>query len=507
MKTSEALYELIHSLTKNEKRYFKLYCSGLSGRDGSNYLLLFEALERQKEYDGEALKKTLKKPSLVKNLSSEKNYLFNLILDSLLVYHKEQPEHRMRIMMSKAQLLFDKSLEKPGLKLLAAAKKFAQAYENRNMVLDILQQERAHNFNKVDVDELRAGLEEEQKLVNELMNINGYNILLTNLIRCSKDTVYSRDASKREKLDMIMSHELLRDERLALSLVARILFHHTWAYYYHLVKERSKVIDANKNILLLLEANPAYTSVNLNDYLSVLSNMLSDAISVRSKSNVLFVIAKLEAFPEVFREYISPVVRDNHYQLFMESSVKANAWLGEFDNTTQLVPQLKALLDDERLVRPHRRQNISFYTAYALFAKGQYKDALRWLQELADVPQVYAAYIYYLQGMFLRLMIHYELGNEDVLQQQSQSLRQLLTREQKLHRTEQELLSFFNRLSEATSQKEAKHLFNEMLQLLDTLHANEFEFPIINALMFVLHWVKAKALDRSLDKVVQEHHL
>ena len=55
MKPSTELHSLIKSLTKSEKRFFKLN-SSLQAWD-KNYLKIFDFVEKQKRYDEEELKK------------------------------------------------------------------------------------------------------------------------------------------------------------------------------------------------------------------------------------------------------------------------------------------------------------------------------------------------------------------------------------------------------------------------------------------------------------------
>ncbi len=58
MKPSTELYDLIKSLTKSEKRFFKLHSALQSGP--KNYLRIFEAIDKQKDYDEEAIKSAVR---------------------------------------------------------------------------------------------------------------------------------------------------------------------------------------------------------------------------------------------------------------------------------------------------------------------------------------------------------------------------------------------------------------------------------------------------------------
>ena len=59
-KASNNLHELIKSLTKAEKRYFKVYASRHMSNSSSNYERLFDAIDRQTDYNEDLLLKKFK---------------------------------------------------------------------------------------------------------------------------------------------------------------------------------------------------------------------------------------------------------------------------------------------------------------------------------------------------------------------------------------------------------------------------------------------------------------
>ena len=74
MKPSTELFSLIKSLTKSEKRFFKLNSSLQSG--DKNYLKLFDYIEKQNSYNEEKLKNNFKGEKFILHLPSEKNHLY-----------------------------------------------------------------------------------------------------------------------------------------------------------------------------------------------------------------------------------------------------------------------------------------------------------------------------------------------------------------------------------------------------------------------------------------------
>ena len=88
MKLSDDLFELIKSLTKSEKRYFKIVTNKKDNESPkNNYLRLFDEIEKQKVYDEKKIIEKFAGSSFVKHLPSEKNYLYTCFLKSLNLYH------------------------------------------------------------------------------------------------------------------------------------------------------------------------------------------------------------------------------------------------------------------------------------------------------------------------------------------------------------------------------------------------------------------------------------
>jgi hypothetical protein len=494
MKDSDALYELVHSLSKNEKRYFKLYCSGLSGRQSSIYLLLFGLLEKQKSHDPVLLKQSIKNSSVLKNLSAEKNYLYHLILDSLLAYNREQPEQKMRTLVNKAQLLFDKGLIRSSSRLLLSAKKMAAQYRNKGLLLEIISIQSKQFVHLRDVKLMKEYADEKDTIGREILNENRYSEILAQLVNYSLDTNYMRDPEQLAKLDELMKNELMQNENMAISLQAKLLFYNIRSIYHYLVKPGGPMPENNKRMLELFNAHPDYTSINLNDYLSTIANFVSDAMASEKKEDALYALKLLEKFPGTFGPSISPVVNENYRHLNMEVISKVNVWLGEFDKVIEVLPELKSLVTNKRVLKPHRRQYVSFNTALALFANKRYKETLRLLHEVEDIHQAGSgSYVFFMQAMFLKFMTHYEIGNVDVLEEQVNWLRHLLAKQHKLHRTEEELLSFFAAIPDLTTGKVLQERFRLEHEKIGELLKDVYENPFLRSLTFVHNWIKSKA--------------
>ena len=122
MKPSNELFNLIQSLSKSEKRFFKLSSSLQDG--DKNYLKLFDYIEKQKKYDEAELKNYFQKEKFIKHLPSEKNHLYKLILKSLRGFHSDNSiSSILKQELKNIEILYSKALYKECVKILKRSKR------------------------------------------------------------------------------------------------------------------------------------------------------------------------------------------------------------------------------------------------------------------------------------------------------------------------------------------------------------------------------------------------
>ena len=135
------LFLLIKSLTKSEKRQFKLYVGRLGVNTDSKFLNLFTILDKLKVYDeAQILKFGIVKKSQLANI---KAHLYRQILVSL----KLNPSHQnirsqIREQLDFASILYHKGLYKQSLKLLDKSKEIAIQNEEKNLAFEIVELEK-----------------------------------------------------------------------------------------------------------------------------------------------------------------------------------------------------------------------------------------------------------------------------------------------------------------------------------------------------------------------------
>jgi len=141
MQISGQLYELLKSLTKSEKRYFKLHAG--FNRSNSHLLQIFEAVTKYNIEDDITLKTRLKDADFLRHLGVLKVHLYQLVLSVMRSFHKNSSNTAiLRDMLTDIQFLYSKGQYVLCGKLLKKAEGLALSLNQDNNLIEILEIER-----------------------------------------------------------------------------------------------------------------------------------------------------------------------------------------------------------------------------------------------------------------------------------------------------------------------------------------------------------------------------
>ena len=134
---NDHLYQLIKSLSKAEKRGFKIYATRTSSSD-AKFIQLFDAIDKAKEYDEDLIFSKITDLKKIQ-LSNLKAHLYKQILVSLrLNYVNHNIDIQLREQIDYARILYDKGLYKQSLKVLDKAKSLSSNNHRTTLTIEIL---------------------------------------------------------------------------------------------------------------------------------------------------------------------------------------------------------------------------------------------------------------------------------------------------------------------------------------------------------------------------------
>ncbi len=175
MTPSTNLFDIIHSLTGSEKRYFKIFSSTHIIGFKNNYEKLFDAyseLPADKPYDEAAFKKKLTAKRWTKNFAVEKKVLEDAVMKAMRAYNAEKSgEGALNDTIANVHFLYNKGLVNAAMKELKKGISLAQELENLPSLITLYQLKL--NLTRItqtpaDLKAAHEDLEAETRILNML---------------------------------------------------------------------------------------------------------------------------------------------------------------------------------------------------------------------------------------------------------------------------------------------------------------------------------------------------
>jgi len=177
--TLHNLFLIIQAMTREEKRYFKLYIKGLGKIEG-HQSKLFDFLSKQEHFDEAFIKKKLKNIFPSQNKSALQINTYQNIIKSLNLLHANTyAETKILDLLKTIKLLYVKNLFELVLPEVEKAKKLAIEHKYVALLPQILFWEfrvkgEAFSFNDVPKVEMKKNYEEFEQALAQLHNVYTY---------------------------------------------------------------------------------------------------------------------------------------------------------------------------------------------------------------------------------------------------------------------------------------------------------------------------------------------
>jgi tetratricopeptide (TPR) repeat protein len=507
-KASDQVHQLIRSMSKPEKRYFKLFSSRHHAGEENNYQILFDAIDRQAHYDEAKLLNKFRGKAFIHRFSITKNRLYNAILRSLDAYHSNSslPAQLYR-QIHTAEILFHKSLYDQCAKIIEGAKKLAKKHDLYPVLIEISQWEkRIHEKSQGDerndvqaLDSISTHVGEilsELHSANELWHVKGK--IFHHLYRLGK----VRDENETHTfLALLEEVRKISADRSRGTEMTYQLNHLQSACHFGL-GEYEKCYPLLEKNLLLIEKNKSHFKSEPSVYLSVLTNAMYVGMRLGKWKESFRLMDKLRIFRD---QPPSPDNEDNRIRLFTISHSAELALFtqaGEFELGIGMVPVIEsALLRFEGKIPSVRLAHFYFNIAVCYFGTDRHHEALRWLNRLLNEVPIDHTRDIHCMAQLLSLIVHIELKNDRLLPYALRSATRFLSTRNKVFQLEETIFHFINESLKKRNEKDETARFTELAEELARLKQNEFECHAFEFFDF-LAWARSKVCGKKYREML-----
>ena len=451
---SDDLFRLIKSLSKAEKRHFKIFTSARITNKEKNYVRLFDAIDGQSAYNE---KQILKEEKYIKRLPMLKNRLYEIIFQSLgVLYSNSSVDAVLLNYLYRIKFLFDKELYKQCEKIIIKAKTLAEKYEKHLMLLEFSEWEfqliRAQTYRGKTENEMEEFYEKIFSLNKKYIHEKEYERLSTKMfVRISK-VGFARKDAKSMVYEDIIKHPLLdtdadntakgnvfSDEQRTLTYQA--LFHYYMIHGAYCCEEKDYpgAYSYTKRLVKLMEDHPLQLEEKLHEYVHALHNHMIDQSHLKKHDEILLTIQKTKKI-NTKSQHIKDLI------FFISNNMELSVYInkGEFDKGIKLVVSIQDELD--KIVLPKIARMILYFDVFCIyFGIGNYRQALVYLNKIINDSVGDLRNDLQCFSKIINLIVHFELGNYGLLEYEVKSTSRFLYKRNRLYAFETSVLNFIGK--------------------------------------------------------------
>lgn len=467
---------------------------------------LFDMLDKQNELDEE---KILKAFSGVQSnaLSNHRANLYEHLLSSLRSLHNDDPGIRIKELISYADVLHDKGLYEQSLIQLSRAKHIAVKNQMDILRLQIVELEKRIETRYVTgstPDRAHDLTKESRDLRSQFYFIGSWSDLSLELY-----DYYLKfgHVTNKEDADKITELFKANSPKQADSLGSDSIFYfQSYVWYYHIIQSFPLCYKYSKRWCEYFEKQPGLMKEEPEMYIRGYHNMLSSLFFCDKVYKFRLELKSLEQFIEKNRGGF------NENQLIQSFTYVETARLnlffleGKFTEGAEYCADFEKRLqvNGERL-DVHRMMIFQYKMACLRFGSGDFHGALRHLNLIINNPTISLKEDIQSYARFLSLIVHYELGNDDLIYFQIKSTYRFMLKLKNFQKVHAAIFKFLRQsiyIDRDTLIPSFKNLRDEFLEITKDKYERR---PLLY--LDMISWLESKIYNRPVEDIIREKKL
>ena len=502
------LFLLVKSLTKSEKRQFKLYVGRLGVNTDSKFLNLFNILDKASVYD----EATILKTGIVKKqqLANVKAHLYKQILISL----KLNPSHQnirsqIREQLDFASILYHKGLYKQSLKILDKSKEIAIQNEEKNLAYEIVELEKIIESQYITrsistrADELTVQakeLSEANVITSKLSNLSLqlYGIFLK--------TGYVKNEEESRRVTEYFKNRMPKYDIKKLGFREKLWLYKAYLWYSFLMQDFKNCYKYASKWVNLFYGNPRMINLNPVFFLKGNNYLLES----------LFFIKNREKFEETLLKFETMLTTEAFPK---DENVEALAFLyinlnkinlyyidGSFHEGLKIIPEIEnGLKQFKNRIDEHHRMTFYYKFASMHFGAGDNKTCIQYLDKIISNKSLTMREDLLCFSRVLNLVAHYEAGLDYHLESLLRSTYKFLIKMDDLHEVQKEMIKFIKGLQDIYPH-DLKKAFIDLHARLKTYEDHRYERRAF-LYLDIISWLESKIESKPVAEIIRNKYL
>jgi hypothetical protein len=455
--------------------------------------------------------KKYKNEKFTKNLFSTKKYLFNHILKILTLYYQDSTiELKLKTMLSELDILFEKGLFKPYKLMLEKAEKMARENEKYYMLAIILEKKAIFiltEYYEVKVKENIDALRIDMAEVMEKLKYNfEYKIMYDKLFFIIKNKDFDISRGEISMLKEYISDPLFQNDSKAITIQAKFFYYSIMSHYYNRTGDPETCYNLRKTLVNVIEKAPGFRTLYPRNYLASLTNFAAICEYLGKYDEAYTAIENIKSMLDTgFKN--EKINRDLWSKIIIPiSETELSYYINtcKFEQLDKIIKRIMADVNRYTQKSGESRKIVMYNpVAYAYFIIKEYNEALNYLNKTLNFPFTSPEEKSYTIARIFNLIVHFELGNYDLLEHIIKSTQQYLLKKNRLYPIEKLIIDF---IKDALAINEDKEMKKRLIKLKLELEALYMDIQERAPLEFfdIMSWIESKINKKEFKEVLIE---
>ena len=499
------LFVLIKSLSKSEKRQFKIFASRLETSSNTKFIELFNILDKSDAYD----EKLILKSGIIKKvqLSNLKSYLYKQILVSIrLNIPSQNMRYQIREQIDFATILYNKGLYRQSLKILDKTKILALENDEKLMAYEIVEFEKLIESQYIT----RSIQGRADELVVQAKELNYRNTISSKLSNLSLQlygimlkTGYVKTDAEYIYIDDYFRKHISKFDQSKFGFREKYWFYNANLWRSFLVQDFLSCYKYALKWVTLFYDTPSMIYLNPVFFLKGNHYLLESLYMLKYKSKFKKYLVLLEETTKDPRFPVNDNIASLSFLYLYNNKLNFHILEGTFIESEYLIPEILAKLKTHSEHLDEHHEMLFYYKIASIyFGTEKYADCILYLEKIINNKNLSMREDLMCFSRLLCLIAHYELGKDYYLENQLKNTYKFLLKMNDLHEVQKEIIKFLKSLN-SIYPTDIKKEFVKMRVRFIELEKNTYEKRAF-LYLDIISWLESKIENRKISDIIKE---
>ncbi|MHA7060075.1 hypothetical protein ACWGOQ_0022800 [Aquimarina sp. M1] len=501
----DPLFVLVKSLSKSEKRQFKVYVGRLGVNTDSKFLALFNHLDKNESLDEELVvsKGIVKK----QQLSNLKAHLYKQILISLRLSPLHQNvRSQIREQLDFATILYHKGLYKQSLKILDKAKTLAKENEENNIAYEIVELEKVIETQYIT----RSINSRADELTIEAKMLSMKNVLTSRLSNLSLQLYglmiksgYVRNDKEHTIITNYFESKLPKYDWNILGFREKLWLYKTHLWYSFMVQDFLSCYKYSKKWVDLFYEYPKMIILNPVFFLRGNHYLLESLFLIQDKTQLKLTLRTFERSIASDDFPIDDNIAVLSFQFVYNNKLNIHFLEGTFDEGEYLVNEILTGIEEYKNRLDDHHIMVLYYKVGCLyFGMANHRKCIEYLSKIINNKSLKMREDLMCFARVLSLVAHYEAGMDYHLETQLKETYRFLIKMDDLYEVQKEMIKFLKNLGDIFPHQ-IKDEFRKLHKTLKQYENHPYEKRAF-LYLDILSWLESNIEGRPVADIIKE---